>query len=316
MEVSLNMNTKDCLYFITISETRSFSKAAEQLYVSQPYISRWVARLEGQLGVQLFDRSNYPIRLSKHGIIFLGYARKFIELENEAYKHISDGKSASNVLSIGATELTGTYILPIVVTQILKKYPDIQVVMTEKPTHELERRVENGQLDLAFICAPNHHPKIEYEIVSRCRVIMVVPPRNKLYQEDMYNNINPVLFKAKNFKESRFLVSSMTPAINYMAMQYLKSLNLSSVNFIEKGTIEQTLKQCINGNQIAFVPDISISYSITGMIPNYYDIGDQYRVNVAAIYKRKQPEIQDAIQWTHDHWSDISSFPEGGKALV
>ena len=117
------MNTNDCLYFLTIAETRSFSKAAEQLYISQPYISRWASNFEKRLGTKLFDRSKYPIRLTENGVIFLEYACRFIELENEVYRNLKVGKSDLNTFSIGTSELTGTYILPIVITQVLEKYP-------------------------------------------------------------------------------------------------------------------------------------------------------------------------------------------------
>lgn len=310
------MNTNDCLYFLTIAETRSFSKAAEQLYISQPYISRWASNFEKRLGTKLFDRSKYPIRLTENGIIFLEYACKFIELENEVYRNLKVGKNDLNTFSIGTSELTGTYILPIVTTQVLEKYPNIQTKIIEKSSIELEKMVRNDQLNMAFVCFSNYHPELNYDVVYKCRVIMVVPPRNKLYIEDRCNRINIASFNNKDLKGLKFLAPNMTPAINQMSIQYLEDNELSMNNLIEKGTVEQTLKDCINENKIAFVPDVGISYSISGKISNYYYIGEQYSVNVIAVYKQICQEIQDAIKWARELWDNFSCFPKEENDLI
>lgn len=70
------MDTRDYQYVLTIAETKSFSRAAEKLFLAQPYLSKFISNLERNLGVRLFDRSKTPLVLTENGRIFAEYAQQ------------------------------------------------------------------------------------------------------------------------------------------------------------------------------------------------------------------------------------------------
>ncbi len=180
--------------------------------------------------------------------------------------------------------------------------------MLEESAKEMESQISSGTMDLAFLSCPSSREDLQYEQVSDCRIIMVIPPGNPLYKEENCCTIFKSPFKTSDLKHCSFLTAKSTPGTHAIAQGFLNSMNISIKHIGQESTIAMALRTCVRSNRIAFVPDTTISYAISGKLPNYYEIGEPpLTVPVFAVYQKMTPAVEDTIHWTREHWKSISA---------
>ena len=130
----------------------SFKRAADSLYVSQPAVSLQVQNLERQLDVPLFDRGGRRAQLTEAGHLLLSYGEKILSLCQETCRAVEDLQNLQGgTLIVGASQTTGTYLLPRMIGMFRQKYPDVGVQLHVHSTRRTSWSVANGQVDLAII---------------------------------------------------------------------------------------------------------------------------------------------------------------------
>ncbi|MDZ7993552.1 MAG: LysR family transcriptional regulator [Nostoc sp. EfeVER01] len=135
-----------------IAQEGSFKRAADSLYVSQPAVSLQVQNLERQLDVPLFDRGGRRAQLTEAGHLLLNYGEKILSLCQETCRAIEDLQNLQGgTLIVGASQTTGTYLLPRMIGMFRQKYPDVAVQLHVHSTRRTAWSVANGQVDLAII---------------------------------------------------------------------------------------------------------------------------------------------------------------------
>lgn len=135
-----------------IAAEGSFKRAADSLYVSQPAVSLQVQNLERQLDVPLFDRGGRRAQLTEAGYLLLNYGEKILTLCQETCRAIEDLQNLQGgTLIVGASQTTGTYLLPRMIGMFRQRYPDVAVQLHVHSTRRTAWGVANGQVDLAII---------------------------------------------------------------------------------------------------------------------------------------------------------------------
>jgi DNA-binding transcriptional LysR family regulator len=135
-----------------IASEGSFKRAADSLYVSQPAVSLQVQHLERQLDVPLFDRGGRRAQLTEAGQLLLSYGDRILSLCQETCRAIDDLQNLNGgTLIIGASQTTGTYLMPQMIGLFRKKYPEVSVQLHVHSTRRTAWSVANGQVDLAII---------------------------------------------------------------------------------------------------------------------------------------------------------------------
>jgi len=135
-----------------IAAQGSFKKAADMLYVTQPAVSLQIQNLEKQLEITIFDRGGRKALLTEAGKLLLDYCERILNQCDEACKAIEDLNSLKGgTLVIGASQTTGTYLMPRMIGLFRQKYPDVSVQLQVHSTRRTGWSVANGQIDLAII---------------------------------------------------------------------------------------------------------------------------------------------------------------------
>ena len=130
----------------------SFKKAAETLYVTQPAVSLQIQNLEKQLEIAIFDRGGRKAQLTEAGKMLLKYCEKILNQCDEACGAIEDLHNLKGgSLIIGASQTTGTYLMPRMIGLFRQKFPDVSVQLQVHSTRRTGWSVANGQIDLAII---------------------------------------------------------------------------------------------------------------------------------------------------------------------
>ncbi len=179
-----------------ISTEGSFKRAADSLYVSQPAVSLQVQNLEKQMGVHLFDRGGRKAQLTEAGHLLLNYGEKILSLCQETCRAIEDLQNLQGgTLIVGASQTTGTYLLPRMIGLFRQHYPDVSVQLQVHSTRRTSWSVSNGQVDLAIIGGevPSELQEIlEIKSYARDELALILPlshPFAKsgiIQREDLY----------------------------------------------------------------------------------------------------------------------------------
>lgn len=136
-------------YIYEVYRERSFSKAAQKLYISQPSLSAMVRRVEQRIGGPIFDRSVLPIGLTAIGTEYIRAVEQMTEIEDGFRQYLSDaGNCLTGSLSVGGTTLFTSYILPPLISAFSNRYPAVKIRMHEAHTGILEKELAGGSLDL------------------------------------------------------------------------------------------------------------------------------------------------------------------------
>ncbi|NLO89451.1 MAG: LysR family transcriptional regulator [Clostridia bacterium] len=148
--------------FATVAENKSFSKAARELYISQPAVSLTIQKLENELGVTLFNRTEQGVELTHAGMVLYKYARKILDLTTEAETEINRINGIiKGKLTLGATLTIGEYILPEIIGGFKQLFPEVEVLLHVQNTEVIVEKLLLGHYDLALIEGLCDNPRIQ-----------------------------------------------------------------------------------------------------------------------------------------------------------
>lgn len=161
------LDTPALIAFVAISEAGSFSRAAEQLFITQPAISKRIASLESELSEKLFDRIGRHIKLTPAGKLLLPYARRILdEIQQSKVAIAGLGNEVSGKLSIGTSHHIGLHRLPPVLRDFSQTYPNVELDLHFMDSENACIEVEKGELELAIVTLPESVPhKLQIQII-------------------------------------------------------------------------------------------------------------------------------------------------------
>ena len=138
--------------FRSVATLLSFTKAANELFISQPAISKHIQELEKEYGVQLFDRIGNRIQLTRAGQLMLDHACKIIDAyQNLDFDMKKLTEKSGGELRIGASTTISQYVLPELIAEFRKLYPDIRLTLLSGNSHEIEDALAAGRIDLGMV---------------------------------------------------------------------------------------------------------------------------------------------------------------------
>lgn len=158
------MDVKQQEYFAAIVEAGGLSKAAKKLYVSQPTLSQFLAKLESTENLQLLSRgSNNSLSLTDAGRIYYESAKRILAIRDEYKRKIAEmEKSTNSRLTVGINAERGIRIITHIISELSILYPDIHVETCQDGAINLQEMVADNRLDIAFSAYNVKNPKLEY----------------------------------------------------------------------------------------------------------------------------------------------------------
>jgi LysR family hydrogen peroxide-inducible transcriptional activator len=149
------ISIKQLHYALAIEKTLHFKKAAEACNVSQSALSTAIHELEKQLGVTIFERNNKQVLVTSNGQLILNKAKK-VKLELDELMQIAQGNKVpfASSMTIGVIPTIGPYLLPKVLPEVRKQYPNFKLKIIEEQSHVLVEKVRTGEIDSAILALP------------------------------------------------------------------------------------------------------------------------------------------------------------------
>jgi len=167
--------------FYTVARCLSFSRAAEELYTSQPNVSRHIARLEADLDARLFHRLGTRVALTDAGRMVYDYAQRVFELTERLQRALNELKGLEcGYLRLGASSTPGTYLLPPLVAAFQRKYPGLEISLQLTNTAGVVDQVLVNRVDLGFVEAPVVVPGVQVQPYMQDSLVPIAAPDHPL----------------------------------------------------------------------------------------------------------------------------------------
>jgi DNA-binding transcriptional LysR family regulator len=169
--------------FYTVAKQLSFTKAAEQLFMTQPAVTFQVKQLEEHFNTRLFERNHGRIALTAAGELVLGYAERILTLSEEMDTRVSELTGAvSGALLLGASTTIAEYMLPQILGEFKAAHPEVQAHMMVANSETIVNRVADHSIDIGLIESPSYLPSLQNEVCCDDELVVICAPGHALAQ--------------------------------------------------------------------------------------------------------------------------------------
>ena len=175
------MDFRELTYVSAIAQHKSLTKAAHELFISQPTLTKFLQNLEKELGISLFQKISNKFVLTYAGERYLAHAREIVKIKHQLDQEMADiVKRDVGELRVGFPLMRGTYIIPLALPIFRQKYPNVKILLHEHTSSKLEVLLSNGIIDVAFFNLPINDPQIRYDVVKNEEVLLILPESHPL----------------------------------------------------------------------------------------------------------------------------------------
>ena len=280
------MDFKQLEAFVAVAKYGSFSKAARELFLTQPTISSHIQNLEKELDTVLFNRSNKYITLTKSGEILFDNA---ISILNNCKKAIYDIKEYSGniegVIDIASSSIPETYILPKFIKSFSNKYPNVKFSISHYDSQYAISEILNERSSFGFIGSKTLNPQIECINLLSDELVLITPLDLNIDNDNGYIDLE----KLSNFK---YIMRKDGSATKNLTLNVLKenNFNIDTLNIVAHVESNEAIKEMVKiGLGVSFISYSSVEDYITSNKINYYKIKNiDFTRNFYFIYSKKK----------------------------
>jgi DNA-binding transcriptional LysR family regulator len=238
-------------YFSKVVEEKSFSKAAERVFRTQPAVSIAIRRLEEEIGLPLLDRTQKMPVLTEAGQVVYDYAQRILALRDQVGQAITEMQSLKKGrVRVGANESTTLYLLPELILAFRERHPEVKVEITRHVSSHLPREVLDRNIDFALMASEPEDRDIEAFPILKDELALIMSPKHPLATRTSIKikELGTESFIAHNVKSG-----SRVKVVEAFARQHTP-LNIT----LELATIE-TIKRFVQKRMgLAFVPRMCV----------------------------------------------------------
>lgn len=255
----MRLSTQEIQYVLAVAETGSITKAAEKLFISQSALSQAIMKTEVNIGALLFDRDQKKLPLTEAGVMFVKYGTKIIRYMEQIEQDIQKrARLTHEQLRIGIPYYLGSQVMPPALKAYHQKHPEIQVLLLEKSSSQLEDELLRQSIDLAVLPLPFQSSKIAYEPLFEGPMSLLIPANSPLLR---FCRGNPPKIDLTKLSDVPFISTDaqigQRSAVVFDLMLKRAKISPKTV-FVSKNF--STVKQMVAcGMGVALIPSVYIS---------------------------------------------------------
>ncbi|WP_426277461.1 LysR family transcriptional regulator [Chryseobacterium sp. S-02] len=252
--------------FHTVASRSSFTKASEELNISQPAVTKHIKEIENQLNTKLFDRKGTSIQLTQSGKILFEYAEKIRNIYRDLEFEINQiNQQHKGKLIIGASTTIAQYILPEILAKFNSYYKDIKIELITHNTQIISDLLKEGKIDLGIIEGESQSNYFDYQIFKADEIVLVAKANHSLANKTL--NIKDLYELELIFRE---LGSGSLEFIQNRLKE--KGLSIDELNIVmQLGSSESIKNYLLHSDSLAF---LSISTVLNELKNNQLSIID------------------------------------------
>ncbi|TPQ26720.1 LysR substrate-binding domain-containing protein [Methylomonas koyamae] len=247
------MNLRDLHYLIAVADLRSFVQAADRCCISQPTLSTQIKKLEDELGIQLFERTNKKVLPTELGERIIASARRILK-EQAIIKELAataQDPLAGN-LRLGAFPTVASYLFPQLVPLIKQALPRIRLILVEEKTEQLIQQLKSGQMDCALLALPVYEDFLESKAVFDDEFLLAVADSHPL----AFNSV----VEQSDLQGEHLLLLDEGHCLRGHALQVCQTVGADEEQDVRATSLE-TLRQMVHaGTGVTFIPQIAVRH--------------------------------------------------------
>ncbi len=262
-------------YFLKAAERGNFTRAAADLAISQPALSRSILKLEEELGQPVFERKARSVSLTEAGMLLQSRAQQVLAILEDAKAEITDDGKSGRV-RVGAIPTIAPYYLPKVLQQFSEEFPKASIVVQEHTTDTLLKHCTQGEVDLAILALPVPAKYVEVEELFEEELFLVLPPDHPLVEKEK--------IRLADVEPFPFILLDEAHCLSDNIVSFCRQRSFSPV------AVERT-------SQLAMVQElVSLSHGVS-MIPAMARKLDQTDRRVYRSLAGRKPTRKVAVVW-------------------
>ena len=235
--------------FYTVANRLSFTKAATELFITQPAVSKHIQELEEQYKIKLFDRNGSKISLTKAGELLLKHTKNIFEIYREIDFDLSTLiNQQQGTLRLGASTTISQYIIPPLLARFHQKMKDIKVNLLNGNTEQIESALLNKEIEIGIVEGQSKNQSIKYTKFLKDELVLVCNSKNPL--------VNKEEITKEDLTKMQFLMreqgSGTLEVIEYALKPFEIKLSQLTVE-MQLGSTESIKSYLMNSNCVAFI---------------------------------------------------------------
>lgn len=257
------MDFRELEYVLVIAQEQNLSRAAERLHISQPALSRFLLKMEDQLGVELFERKNRRYVPTDAGELYLSMSRDILTRQQRFYSELKQSLAAQvGSLSIGITPGRGYTLLPRILPDFQREFPEYELKIHEERAETLERFLRDGTVDIVFFTMSDHAQRpdrrVAYERISQEEIVLCAAREaNYLMLARSDKTGKYPWIDMDSFENERFLLLKSDMRLGQCAKEILERHGLCP-RYVEFSSIDTVLALVAEQYGVAFASDFRI----------------------------------------------------------
>jgi DNA-binding transcriptional LysR family regulator len=249
--------------FRIVADTLNFTKAAEELNISQPAVTSQVRNLEEGLGIALFDRVGRNATLTPAGKTLLPYVRQIEALTSDAIAALAPfGVQEGVELNIGASHTIGVYLLPRLLPTLIRDWPKLRIHIVSGSTTEILNALATHQVSIGLIEAPGHRPDLRIETFAEDELSLILPSSHRWAKK--------TILRAAEIVQEPILLRESGSGMRRFVEKYLENNGVLSQQLqtnVDMNSTEAIISAVEAGLGIGFVPVMALDKAkLTGSI--------------------------------------------------
>lgn len=293
------MDFKELQYVLCIAKNNSISKAAKELYISQPSLSKYLQNLERKLDIKFFDRSGNNFILTYAGERYIKYAKEILRIKKDFDDEFFDiVHHKKGRLNVACGIVRSSYLIPDTVPKFKEKYPNVEInFLEEMESNNIDKLLINGDADIGIFNYSGNNPKLDCEILKNEEIILAVSRNHPLANEG--RDIEGCRFPwidIKRFKDDKFVINHADQKSGEIAENLLSKLNTEPRVVMKTRSVECAIRLASYGFGIYFGLETHLKYINLENKPMYFSIGNPKMTDKLFAVYRKNSYLPQYVQ--------------------
>lgn len=246
----------------------SFTKASEQLFLSQPAVSKTIRNLEETYKITLFLRKRNSIELTNEGKAFLIYTNKILDIYTEMENQfLHQNNTFPEVINFGVSTTVANYIIPKVIAKFRTQFPKVKFEITSGNSDDIEELILNQKLNFGIIEGKNTNRKLQFKEFIKDEIVLVTNVQNNSFKKDVIS--------LKELQEIPIILREMGSGTKEIIFEYLNKHQIKKLNTVVTLNSTEAIKNYLfNSDNYAFISIHAISEELINNKLKIIDVKD------------------------------------------
>ncbi|QQY78780.1 DNA-binding transcriptional LysR family regulator [Keratinibaculum paraultunense] len=286
--------------FIEVANLKSFSRAAEKLFITQPTVTNHIQNLEKELGTILINRSGKNISLTEAGKLFYKYAVNIINCCEMAKFDLASYKGRiQGHINIYSSSIPRKYILPNILLKFFNEYPDVTFSILDEDSKNVTNSIINGNTDFGIVGAKYPHNNLNYLELMKDRLVIITPNNSK------FNKPNYSILTLDEVLEQKILIREKGSGTRNLLENKLNTIgiNIKDLDIIAYIEDTETIKELVHlGAGISFISEKAVV--------------DDVKLNKYKVYYLKDLDLSRKFYFVYHNKRQLSPLNETFKNFI